>query len=33
MSWLNHCEQYFNLHGTLEERRILVASFYLLYDT
>jgi hypothetical protein len=33
MSWLNLCERYFKLRGTPEDRRVPVASFYLLDDT
>jgi hypothetical protein len=33
MSWLNRCEWYFRLRGTLEHRHFEVASFYLLDDS
>jgi hypothetical protein len=32
LPWLNRCEWYFSLCGTLADRRIQVASFYLLDD-
>jgi hypothetical protein len=33
MSWLNRCQRYFRLRGTLENMRVQVTSFYLLDNT